>query len=163
MVKWATSSEKNNDFFKVHRSINNGTFEQIARVKGQGNSNSFKEYHYQDKMAPFGKLLYRISQTDYDGTTAIFDPVALTNLMEIKSAILFPNPFSEIADVRFDSETGGQVEIEIRNSIGQLIHRSTYSSQSGMNSFKMPGIESVSAGSYFLRIITVYEIIIYTI
>ena len=47
-VKWETASEKNNDYFLLQRAGEDLKFETIATIKGNGNSNSIKQYSFKD-------------------------------------------------------------------------------------------------------------------
>lgn len=93
MLKWITSSEINNDYFSVERSLNGENVETIAIVKGAGNSNVQRSYSFIDKNPPTGIVYYRIRQTDFDGKTEVFNWKSLYFGMNNKFE-LHPNPTS---------------------------------------------------------------------
>ena len=96
MVRWATESEENNDYFVVQRSTDGIHFEDIAIIGGK---NTPSEYSYQDYTISANKTLYyRLEQFNFDGTSF------LTNVMSINTDNVlvhqvFPNPASDILNI----------------------------------------------------------------
>jgi len=89
-VSWVTASEINNDYFNIQHSIDAHTFESIASVDGAGNSTVTLNYSYLDKNPLSGVSYYRLKQTDYDGTSAYSDVIAIQ--YQTASVAVFPNP-----------------------------------------------------------------------
>lgn len=75
-LSWQTSSESNNSFFKVERSVDGFEWHEISRVTGSGNSNHIITYYYIDNFPFFGKNYYRLTQVDFDGEYTRFNPIA---------------------------------------------------------------------------------------
>jgi len=94
-LAWQTSTEINNDFFTVERSYNGLDYEEIGRVNGNGNSNIIRHYIFNDFRTLPGRVYYRLSQTDFDGTTEVFDPVAVNFTTATQAMTLYPNPVGE--------------------------------------------------------------------
>jgi hypothetical protein len=76
---WLTSSERNNDFFTVQYSEDGYRWEDIAFIKGAGNSTQVNSYSFNHYDYAKGINYYRLKQTDYDGTTETFDIVSVDN------------------------------------------------------------------------------------
>lgn len=76
---WLTSSERNNDFFTVQYSADGERWEDIAFIKGAGNSTQVNSYSFNHYDYAKGINYYRLKQTDYDGTTETFDIVSVDN------------------------------------------------------------------------------------
>ena len=74
---WKTETEVDNYGFNVERRINEGEWNNIGFVEGHGNSNSPKEYSYNDKdlFAGGSKFQYRLKQIDTDGSFEYSDVV----------------------------------------------------------------------------------------
>ena len=70
MLKWATASETNSDYYSLFRSIDAYSWEQIAEIPAAGNSNMLLEYKYFDPSLFYDISYYRLKQTDFDGTIA---------------------------------------------------------------------------------------------
>ncbi|MDT8411942.1 MAG: T9SS type A sorting domain-containing protein [Vicingaceae bacterium] len=84
VLKWATLTEINNDYFTLERSTDAISFETIATIKGAGNSNTLHYYNYIDatlnlKHQTSNIFYYRLKQTDFDGTYSYSDVIAIKN------------------------------------------------------------------------------------
>ena len=70
-LNWVTSSERNNDYFIIERSADNGkTFEKIGTVKGNGTTMQEHSYQYFDNninLLMACNLYYRLMQQDVNG------------------------------------------------------------------------------------------------
>ena len=64
---------------------------------------------------------------------------------------LYPNPTSEFVYLNFNSSTEGLVNIQIVNSIGQLVKQHPVNTINGFNQFKIQ-VEDIRPGMYILRI-----------
>lgn len=92
---WITTSELNNDYFTVEKTKDLEAFEEVETVTGQGTTNSKTEYNTTDFSPYKGVSYYRLSQTDFDGTTNYFDleKVMLAMDPELDMDVqLYPNP-----------------------------------------------------------------------
>lgn len=83
---WATSSEKNNDFFTIEKSYNGLDFYILGCLLGSGNSTELIKYEYIDFENSSEISYYRIKQTDYDGKFE-YSPIVSIN-KKIKEKIL---------------------------------------------------------------------------
>jgi hypothetical protein len=68
-IFWKTASEQNNDYFTILHSRDGMNFEPIGTVKGAGNSNELMNYQFTHERPSRGINYYKLSSTDYDGTT----------------------------------------------------------------------------------------------
>jgi hypothetical protein len=75
-LSWQTVSEENNDYYTLERSSNGINFQELTTVNGAGNSIEVMDYSYQDNNPFQGVSYYRLRQTDYDGTSEIFQVIA---------------------------------------------------------------------------------------
>lgn len=117
-LTWETASEKNNDFFVVERSTNGETFEQVAKVSGNGTSSTMHYYKVIDNAPVFGLNYYRLKQVDLDGTFA-YSKVVTAHISEgQQKAVLYPNPAAEQLAVSF-AKPSEKVVIRIINLLGQ--------------------------------------------
>lgn len=64
---WTTTSEINNDYFTIERSIDAINFEPIETIGGAGNSNIETNYYFVDDSYWSNINYYRLKQTDYNG------------------------------------------------------------------------------------------------
>lgn len=77
ILNWTTATETNNDYFSIGKSSNGYDFESIGQVRGAGNSTMSRTYKLVDD-SPFTMTYYTLSQTDYNGTTVKFNPIAVS-------------------------------------------------------------------------------------
>jgi hypothetical protein len=101
-LTWATASEQNNSYFTIWRSINGIGWESIHQEVGAGNSYNNRNYKFTDtqisSLNNAETIYYKLSQTDYDGNTEAFEPIAI----ELRNRLR-----SYIKTVNFQGETVG--------------------------------------------------------
>jgi hypothetical protein len=93
-LNWATSMEKNFNFFVVERSQDGREFSEIGQVGGSGNSLQRKDYNFDDRFPLQGRSYYKLTAVDYDGFTEQLS-VATLDYSGAKTARAFPNPAAE--------------------------------------------------------------------
>jgi len=76
-LEWVVASQINNDYFTIERSLNLLEWSEIATVSGIGNSSEELTYSTYDENPIEGWNYYRLSQTDYNGDSETFSPIAL--------------------------------------------------------------------------------------
>src|SRR5690554_3697278 len=74
---WKTASELNNDYFTIERSADGFVWENLQTIQGAGNSTQVLDYAWTDLSPYAGISYYRLKQTDYDGTTEVFNIVSV--------------------------------------------------------------------------------------
>ncbi len=84
-LDWSTANERDNAGFTVERSKSGRQFTAIGRV-ASGNGH----YSYVDYEAFPGQNLYRLRQTDLDGTETVYGPVLVRT--DSGSVRVYPNP-----------------------------------------------------------------------
>jgi hypothetical protein len=80
-LDWTTASEINNNFFTIEKSTNLTSWDEVNRVYSMGNSNTFVNYSCLDDLTSQQDpiIYYRLSQTDYDGNTKVYN----TNIVSV--------------------------------------------------------------------------------
>jgi hypothetical protein len=92
-LKWQTTSEINNDFFTIERSIGGINWEAVNKVDGSGNSSSLLGYVSLDEKPSFGISYYRLKQTDFYGNFS-FSEIKSANIYKLEnqnSLKIYPN------------------------------------------------------------------------
>lgn len=123
VLSWKTSYETNNDYFIVQRNVNGTGFENIANVKGKGNTASTSEYLYSDTETNVsGNYIYRLKQVDYNGDFKYSEMISI-NLEYAKQfrINLHPNPANNLVQILANDFFGSKVEVFIFNSMGQRV------------------------------------------
>ena len=83
-LKWITASELNNDLFRLERTQDFVSWDNVTEIKSKGNSVFRQEYEYLDAPLFPGKYYYRLSQVELNGeihyyTTLDIDVLDRTN------------------------------------------------------------------------------------
>jgi hypothetical protein len=102
---WWTETELNNDFFTIERSLDGIHFEPIYYMKGAGTS--LEPLHY--KIYDYDPYLdvvsyYRLSQTDFNGTTRFHD-IRSVKPKKINELTIYPNPSNGTIQITGDYKT----------------------------------------------------------
>lgn len=109
-IEWSTASELNNDYFTLERSKDGIRFDLISTIQGNGTVNSTNNYQYTDTNPPLGLVYYRLSQTDYDGTSEQFPLISVLFNPDDKGLSVYPNPVSGSI---MTLQTAGKLQNEI--------------------------------------------------
>ncbi|HLG34298.1 MAG TPA: T9SS type A sorting domain-containing protein [Bacteroidia bacterium] len=157
VLSWATAMEVNNDYFTLEKSSDGINFSHLAKVDGAGNSVSVKTYKHTDNDVEEGVIYYRLSQTDFDGTTVKHKIVSVNlgnvyfpNVLSMES--VFPNPFNDMFTVTFSSTRNTKVEVTLTDLDSKLIHSESFMSEKGSNSYKYQNSSNIPNGIYFINI-----------
>ena len=158
-LNWKTASETNNDYFTLEHSTDATNFEYLATVNGKGtevSSTSYRELHTRPIS---GTNYYRLSQTDFDGTTEVFEVIAVNFKTGKTEAVIQPNPVREgLLNLKYISaEDDDDLEIEVVDISGRVLLQRKIAIVEGLNYLEFP-IEDWSNGVYYLRAIQGREI-----
>jgi hypothetical protein len=150
ILKWATASETNNDFFLIERGNSPETFETIAMINGSGNSNIPVYYSYTDKSNESAIVYYRLSQFDYDGTNEQLGIIAVKHGERQQIIpIMFQNPVlsSDIVEIiPLNADSG---LIEIFALCGEKVFSTAFHEETGKIQ-----VSSLRPGMYIIHYVT---------
>jgi hypothetical protein len=159
LIKWATASELNNDFFTIEKSQDGKNFEAIGTVVGAGNSNTLLTYQFVDTNLQPGTQFYRIKQTDFDGQFDHSDIVAVSNASQsedknnsVTILTVGPNPFEDIFNIDFDLSAAGPVEVSLMNLNGSVVASEVIEGYTGNNRYTFNDQRGLEKGIYLLRL-----------
>jgi trimeric autotransporter adhesin len=151
-VNWTTATEVNNDYFTVQRSTDLVTFDNIAVVEGAGNSNTARNYDAVDYSPVDGIAYYRLVQTDYNGQTETFNPVAVTcSNKPIDAVTVYPNPAQNELHVNINLSGDDQGTLVVYNHLGQQTFARAINAGKGFNNYTLD-VSGFAAGQYFVSI-----------
>ncbi|MEQ8425537.1 MAG: T9SS type A sorting domain-containing protein, partial [Cyclobacteriaceae bacterium] len=154
ILKWVTASELNNDFFTVERSVDGEKFDPVITIPGAGTTELQKTYTAEDTHPHPGKSYYRLSQTDYDGTTT-YSRVVLVDVAEELNGVvaLYPNPVNnnEVITLDYYSSSSASIAVSIMDVEGRLIYTTSADVQPGNNTISMTA-EFYAGGVYILQV-----------
>lgn len=115
-IKWATASERNNDYFIIEKSIDGIAFYPIGTLKGNGNSSHQINYSFIDESPSTILTYYRLKQVNFDGE---FQYSYAIKIIDKNSNIYYANNEIHLA---LNSKSNQIYTINIYNLSGQLIH-----------------------------------------
>ncbi len=148
LLQWQTATELNNDFFTIEKAVNNGDFVVMDQVPGHGTVNSSQEYLWRESLEHAGVLHYRLSQTDFDGTTVNLG-IRHVQTFDQFSIGLYPNPVTKNQPLRVQAPN--TLNWQIFSLTGHLL-RSGNTTAIDTSSLKK-GVYIVSLGNVIERII----------
>ncbi|MEI6124265.1 MAG: T9SS type A sorting domain-containing protein [Bacteroidota bacterium] len=121
-VNWTTATETNNDYFTVERSANAHHWITMMTLEGSGNSNKILNYAIIDRNPLQGISYYRLTQTDFDGKSETFSPVAVAFSTETNYAInVYPNPFVQNLIFDYRNITDPKATVTIYDFTGKTV------------------------------------------
>lgn len=121
-LSWVTGSEKDNDYFTIERTVDGFTYEEVSRIKGQGNSSTKSYYDFSDKEPVIGVSYYRLKQTDFNGEFKTYDPISVYCKSQGTSVHVLPNPNDGSFYLRISSgKTEQGAEVVITDNLGKVI------------------------------------------
>ncbi|MCR9171277.1 MAG: hypothetical protein NXI10_02210 [bacterium] len=141
-INWTTSSEFNNDYFTISKSVNGEQFIEVTRISGAGNSNQTLQYTYYDDTRHDAPVYYRLSQTDFDGASETYLPKLFSGCDQ--------------NEVYVSTEQGSKIRVRgesiqsvaVLDAMGRSI--STYENRSKATSILLP--TNVNGGLYLVRV-----------
>ena len=147
-LRWQTASETNNSGFEVEREQRSETgdqgsevsplearsrlmteeqrsegWEKIEFIRGNGTTSETHIYQFIDKNLTAGEYLYRLKQTDFDGSYHYSDIVEVEVISPASFFLKqnFPNPFNPSTEIRYGITEDGFVSLKVFNALGQVI------------------------------------------
>jgi hypothetical protein len=151
VLKWATASELNNNFFEVLRSTNGVDYTVIGNVEGHGTTNALHRYTYTDKTPVSGIVYYQLRQVDFNGTSEKSPVVSVKGTINAATTIsLYPNPVgNSVLNVQFSQEYNSVAHINIMSASGHMVYTSNTESHPGVNTIQVD-TRSLKPGLYIL-------------
>jgi hypothetical protein len=149
-IKWSTTSEINNDFFTVEKSVNGTEWMSIGTVKGVGNSEVLTNYNMLDASPVAGVQFYRLKQTDVNGefTYSSIVPVKFGSAATV-GVMIYPMPASTVLNIDLNNDAESNVDITILNTMGQVVLTTTVTG----NAHQLD-ISNLVSGVYFVEVST---------
>jgi hypothetical protein len=141
VLNWQTASEKDNQGFTVERSLNGTDYAAIGQVKGNGTTNTVRNYTFTDVTPTTGVNYYRLRQADFNGKETLSKVVSVIsgkNFLVLKNTLV-----QNLLDVTVGEETKGP--LSIFNVSGQLV----YSAKVQGN--QLLDVSALTSGLYIVR------------
>lgn len=149
LLKWATATEDNNDYFNVERSADGVHFEVIGKVKGAGNSTVEQHYAFTDRRPLGGINYYRLQQTDFGGKTS--NSSIQSVMFDDKAAALnlYPNPVSSELSVVSPISEG---VVMVLDTDGKVLRSQNITNDSGKTTTSV-SLADLNSGFYWVQVV----------
>ena len=149
-LSWETSTEQNNDYFVVERSLSGEDgWEALATVNGAGNSEVSNYYSMMDNMPLSGISYYRLKQVDFDGQERVHEMQSVYLDDGIAGDLLiFPNPATET--ITFKGDAVSLSTFKLLNAMGQDVRMNITSYKQGDETLVLD-ISSLRSGVYLVK------------
>jgi hypothetical protein len=143
-LEWITATETNNSHFTILGSTDANEWLEVGIVNGAGNSLNTINYNYNVPAEFYGLKYFKLSQTDFDGTTS-FSRILFADCEKHNHVDFFPNPFSN--ELNFKINSNASVSYEITTVLGQIVNSGYVSKENSLIS-----LENLAADIYFIKI-----------
>jgi hypothetical protein len=124
LLDWRTATEVNNYGFEIERSLDNEMWLKIGFVNGHGNSNSPKEYFFEDSKLSNNTYQYRLRQVDNDGSFA-YSNIVKVNIDQLPNNFAlnqnYPNPFNPGTKISWQSPVGSWQTLKVYDILGNEV------------------------------------------
>ncbi len=142
-VFWESAVEVNNDFYLLERSYDGKNWTELVRLAGAGNSDQPITYEFFDIPPAFGRVYYRLTQTDFDGTSETF-PLITANYKNPEGNKVKAYPTlvtSDISELRIDDIWGivKDYELNLYDLNGKVYEVAISSTQNGYIAVPLQG------------------------
>ena len=142
---WETMTETNNDYFTIEASSDAINYEAIATISGAGTTSQRQQYSYHINTKE-GMMYYRLRQTDIDGQTEVFAPIAVQcsdNKSEEPTITIYPQPARDMFEINVQGEGVEIEQMSLYNMLGSCIKRQVVNNRTAAMS-----LETLSSGVY---------------
>lgn len=153
VIKWQSLTETNTNKFVIERSIDGQNFNTVSTVLAKGNSSTTENYLVRDKNPANGTNYYRLTSIDNDGSTQVFDVMAVDfKIVTASNITIYPNPVtSSTIGVKFQGFDGKMLTATLLDVFGhQVISEKLSSAGDGQYSIHLP--QKPAPGVYYLKI-----------
>jgi glucose/arabinose dehydrogenase len=156
ILKWETSTEKNNKGFDVDRLLNS-EWQMIGYIEGHGTTTTNSQYEFKDNFegqSYKGTVKYRLKQIDFDGSFSYSNVVSVNlNFSGLNYDLKqnYPNPFNPSTTISFDLPEQSRVKIQIINNLGQVVNNLINGIEKMGTHKKIWNAESFASGVYYVR------------
>ena len=149
-ISWTTASERNNDYFILEKMSTDGSFQNIAKIDGSGQSQEAIHYSFRDASSAREQNYYRLKQVDFDGQSETFEVISSENCSESdKSSVHYDSNFGILT--LFLNDRDKLQTIEIISMLGAQINL-IESIHSSATTLKFQLEHALKSGNFIIRL-----------
>ncbi|MGQ9805129.1 MAG: T9SS type A sorting domain-containing protein [Chlorobiales bacterium] len=153
LLSWQTASEQNNSGFEVERKSNEGTWNTLGFVRGNGTTTEAQSYSFVDKTAS-GKVQYRLKQIDFDGQFEYSNVIEVDAGLPKQFALAqnYPNPFNPTTVISYELPVASTVSLKVYDVLGKEVMTLVNDRQeAGLYTINF-NASNLASGIYFYRL-----------
>jgi hypothetical protein len=126
-LKWITENEKISNNYIIEYSHNGTNFTALDTKTAMAVGTAQYEYLFVPPAGENGRIFFRIRQRNAQGKEFVsaIKTVSFTENGTINTT-LYPNPAKKQVTVQFDSPQSGNLEVELVNTLGQIMESNKY-------------------------------------
>lgn len=162
-LNWQTQYEQNSSHFNIQRSTDGVNFTDLARVAAAANSNTVKNYVYNDiltvAMQPQKTIFYRLQSVDMDSKFSYSQILAIHTGNKEMQLFVSPNPAKDLLQVQTNAAAVKNAALIVVDVAGRQWYKKDLVLQQGINSIPV-NISLLSAGTYSLRLVSENETLV---
>ncbi|HEY6505232.1 MAG TPA: T9SS type A sorting domain-containing protein [Chitinophagaceae bacterium] len=153
-LSWTTSKEDGPITFTIERSTDGINFTQAGSVNSHNNYTSIENtYSFIDPVAVTGKVFYRLLMTDQSAAKKYSRIIQLNRAANDNLALVTViNPFNYSLDFDISAKNDSKIEVELVDLYGKVVLKNTFLVRTGINALSLANTESLSSGTYVLRV-----------
>ena len=150
-LEFVVASQVNNDYFTIKRSKNNLEWEVLGYINGGGTNNEEITYTWTDYSPKSGVNYYKLFQTDIDGISKSFSPIAINCESNVEDYHIYPNPTNDRVSVEFELEyyQGDDIQMVLKDFKGVIVKSNPIELKRGYNYFEVD-LSNIPNGFYVL-------------
>lgn len=153
LLQWTTTNENEPLQFIIQRSTDGITFSTIGTIANREDYSSEQNFYtFIDPDPIINKAYYRISSRNIQGQFNYSKIIQLTTNVASLSFVNVINPFSNALEFDLSSSKQETINIQLIDVAGKIVCRKSTEVISGITKIRLPNIEQLSQGLYFLRV-----------
>lgn len=123
VLRWSTSTETNNYGFELQRKTESSSWSRISFIPGHGTTTTPSFYSFNDNSTGRGKYLYRLKQSDLDGSFSYSNviDVDINKPSDFSLKQNYPNPFNPVTRIDFSIPQNSFVNLSVYNVLGEKV------------------------------------------
>jgi len=152
IIKWATASEENNDYFIVYKSVDAETFSELEKVYGNANSKITHKYTVIDNDLNSNIVYYKLKQVDFDGKFEFTDMISVET--KNKNRLLIQKAYFDGNNINLliKTNTYDVLNINIYSIDGKLLNTVNKNTSEGLNNYKINTSKHTSIQAFIIEI-----------
>ncbi|HEX6179931.1 MAG TPA: choice-of-anchor E domain-containing protein [Chitinophagaceae bacterium] len=151
-IRWVMLNERSNRTYTIEKSSDGRNFQTVTNVPSQLTANATGQYQYRyDPLRnETGKLIFRLKQTEFDGTVK-YSVLRVVDLSNNKGheIFLYPNPAGGNFNVLFHNTKRNDWTVDVITLSGQTLKTFNFT-RALVGRINLQG--QLPAGSYFIRV-----------